>query len=188
MAADVSSTALANSVQAGDVTFGGEDNGAGNGQDGQIASSDVYDPAQDVSLSGPSVLPDSASHLPSASVDTPFAPATTNDALTGVVDNQAATSNFANVTPTTGAAASSTPSETKLQNQSAARSRIPHDTIGILEDRTKEDQKGDMEAWLSLIDEYKQRGKIDEIRKVYDRFFSVFPQAVSTDAILWDCH
>lgn len=58
------------------------------------------------------------------------------------------------------------------------RARLPHDKIGILEDRIKEDPRGDIGAWLSLIDEHKKRAKLDDARGVYERFFSVFPSAV----------
>jgi cleavage stimulation factor subunit 3 len=61
----------------------------------------------------------------------------------------------------------------------APRARLAHDTVGILEDRIKEDPKGDTEAWLRLIEEHKTKGRFDDARKVYDRFFEVFPQAVS---------
>jgi len=63
---------------------------------------------------------------------------------------------------------------------SASRARLPHDTIGILEDRIKEDARGDMNSWLSLLDEHKKRGKFDDARAVYERFFLVFPSAVRT--------
>ena len=58
------------------------------------------------------------------------------------------------------------------------KARLPHDTIGILEDRIKEDPRGDMDAWLSLIGEFRKRSKLDEARAVYERFFAVFPAAV----------
>lgn len=61
------------------------------------------------------------------------------------------------------------------------KTRLPHDRVGILEDRIKEDTRGDLDAWLSLIDEYRKRGKIDEARNVYERFFSVYPWAVSSE-------
>jgi len=61
---------------------------------------------------------------------------------------------------------------------SAPRARLPHDKIGILEDRIKEDPRGDMNAWLNLLDEHKKRGKFDDARTVYERFFEVFPSAV----------
>lgn len=61
----------------------------------------------------------------------------------------------------------------------AMSSRLPHDRIGLLEDRIAEDPRGDHEAWLALIDEYKRRNKIKEVRETYDRFLTVFPTTVS---------
>lgn len=58
------------------------------------------------------------------------------------------------------------------------KARLPHDTLGILEDRIKDDPKGDMEAWLSLITEYRSRHKLEEARDAYERFLKAFPQAV----------
>lgn len=60
------------------------------------------------------------------------------------------------------------------------KARLPNDTIGILEDRIQEDPRGDMNAWLNLIEEYRKRGKIEDARATYERFFVVFPAAVST--------
>ena len=69
---------------------------------------------------------------------------------------------------------------TEMSNTIApSKARLPHDKIGLLEDRIKEDEKGDMDAWLSLMSEYQKRGKVEEARKVYERFFIVFPCAVS---------
>ncbi len=59
------------------------------------------------------------------------------------------------------------------------KARLPHDTTGILEDRIKEDPRGDLDAWLALIKEHRNRNKLDDARAVYERFFKVFPQAVS---------
>jgi cleavage stimulation factor subunit 3 len=59
------------------------------------------------------------------------------------------------------------------------KTRLAHDTIGILEDRIKEDPRGDMAAWLELIDELKRRNKKEDVRRTYDNFFKVFPLAVS---------
>ena len=61
---------------------------------------------------------------------------------------------------------------------SLPRARLPHDKVGLLEDRIKEDARGDMDAWTSLIAEHRRRGKVDDARKVYERFFVVFPSAV----------
>jgi cleavage stimulation factor subunit 3 len=74
----------------------------------------------------------------------------------------------------------SAPSELPTPTSAIPKARLPNDRIGILEDRIKEDEKGDLDAWLSLLAEYKARGKLDEARKTYDRFFKLFPSAVST--------
>ncbi len=69
---------------------------------------------------------------------------------------------------------------TSAQGVSVPKARLPHDTTGILEDRIKEDPRGDLDAWLSLISEHRKRNKLDDARAVYERFFKVFPQAVSS--------
>ena len=63
------------------------------------------------------------------------------------------------------------------------KARLPHDRIGILEDRIKEDPRGDLDAWLALIGEHRKRGKIDDARNAYERLFTVFPWAVSLDIL-----
>ena len=65
-----------------------------------------------------------------------------------------------------------------VQSASAPKGRLPHDKIGILEDRIKEDPRGDSDAWRFLISEHRKRNKFDDARTVYERFFKVFPQAV----------
>ena len=62
---------------------------------------------------------------------------------------------------------------------SIPKARLPHDRVGMLEDRIKEDPRGDMTAWLLLIGEHRKRNKLDDVRSTYDRFFKVFPAAVS---------
>ncbi|PQE09541.1 hypothetical protein CJF30_00010637 [Rutstroemia sp. NJR-2017a BBW] len=68
-------------------------------------------------------------------------------------------------------------STTAAQNVSGPKARLPHDKTGILEDRIKEDPRGDIEAWLSLISEHRKRNKLDDARAVYERFLKVFPHA-----------
>ena len=63
---------------------------------------------------------------------------------------------------------------------SLPKARLPHDKIGLLEDRIKEDPRGDIEAWLGLIEEHKKRNKFEDARACYERFFAVFPSAVCT--------
>ena len=62
------------------------------------------------------------------------------------------------------------------------KARLPQDRVGILEDRIAEDPRGDIEAWLSLIEEHRRRHKHDDARAVFERFLKVFPSAVSTAA------
>lgn len=60
------------------------------------------------------------------------------------------------------------------------KARLPHDTTGILEDRIKEDPRGDLDAWMSLINEHRGRSKFEEAKDVYERFLKTFPHAVSS--------
>lgn len=60
----------------------------------------------------------------------------------------------------------------------APPARLPHDKVGQLEDRIKDDPKGDTDAWISLIKHYYDKGQYQGSRDVYKRFFSVFPTAV----------
>ncbi|KAK8002039.1 cleavage polyadenylation factor subunit RNA14 [Apiospora marii] len=66
---------------------------------------------------------------------------------------------------------------TATPNMNEAKSRLPTDIIGILEDRIKDDPRGDMDAWLALIEEHRRRNMIQDIRAVYERFLKVFPQS-----------
>jgi cleavage stimulation factor subunit 3 len=59
------------------------------------------------------------------------------------------------------------------------KARLPQDTVGILEDRIAADPRGDTDAWLSLIEEYRQRNKIEVVYETYERFLKIFPQAAS---------
>lgn len=64
---------------------------------------------------------------------------------------------------------------------SLPKARLPHDIVGQFEDRIKDDPKGDVDAWLGLVAHYRSKNKLDEARKLYSRFFEVFPTAVSGD-------
>lgn len=76
--------------------------------------------------------------------------------------------------------ATPTPTTASMPSTLLPKSRLPNDRVGILEDRITEDPRGDIDAWLSLISEHRKRGKFDDARAVYDRFFKYFPTAVST--------
>lgn len=77
---------------------------------------------------------------------------------------------------------------TSAQGVSAPKARLPNDRTGILEDKIKEDPRGALDSWLALINEHKSRNKLDEARAVYERFFKVFPQAVSSLLLLQIAH
>ena len=126
--------------------------------------------------------------LPSTNV--PLHSAAQDQGVSGVVPTGVTDTvpNVAAVIPNQGASAHETlkPSQAPTLSQTAnaaatslPKARLPHDRVGILEDRIAEDPRGDMDAWLSLISEHRKRNKFDEARAVYDRFFKVFPSAVS---------
>ena len=87
-----------------------------------------------------------------------------------------------NVAPGRQSAASATPVPTSAA--SLPKARLPQDRIGILEDRIAEDPRGDIEAWLSLIEEHRRRHKNDDARATFERFLEAFPTAVSTISIV----
>jgi len=160
----------------------------------QIDSSDEYDPAQtvqDVSLPEPQVfsslaLPPNTVSRPASALD---AISTTNTMTT--TQSKAGASVQASNVPLD-STNSPVPQQIDTAKAEAAgaktavisptsvlpKARLPHDRIGILEDRIQDDEKGDTDAWLSLINEHVKRGKLDDARNVYKRFFKVFPTAV----------
>jgi cleavage stimulation factor subunit 3 len=60
-----------------------------------------------------------------------------------------------------------------------AQQKAPQDRIAILEERVREDPRGAMDAWTALMREYRERSKIEDARRTYNSFLTVFPQAVS---------
>ncbi|KAK5685897.1 mRNA 3'-end-processing protein rna14 [Elasticomyces elasticus] len=52
--------------------------------------------------------------------------------------------------------------------------RLPHDKVGRLEDRIKEDPKSDVEAWWELIGHYRDKDQLDNARSVYARMLEVW--------------
>jgi cleavage stimulation factor subunit 3 len=51
--------------------------------------------------------------------------------------------------------------------------------VALLEARIQEDPRGDMYAWMNLLADHKRRSRLDDLRRLYNRFLEVFPQAVS---------
>lgn len=64
------------------------------------------------------------------------------------------------------------------------RRRLPQDKVGQLEDRIAEDPRGDIDAWLRLIDEHQKKGKLDEARDAYERFLKIWPNSVRSHSIV----
>jgi cleavage stimulation factor subunit 3 len=94
------------------------------------------------------------------------------------------TSNTLSVNPSIGGVTPSVQTSLQVLTSTAPvpsvpKARLPHDKVGIMEDRIKEDPRGDIDAWLSLIAEHRSRNKLDDARAIYQRFFQNFPQAVS---------
>lgn len=63
--------------------------------------------------------------------------------------------------------------------QAPVTQRLPHDKVGQLEDRIKDEPRADSSAWMSLIAYYREKEQLDNVRKTYERFVTVFPTAVS---------
>ncbi|KAE9988890.1 hypothetical protein EG328_005600 [Venturia inaequalis] len=111
------------------------------------------------------------------------------------LDHHHALSNGAEKVPSTKSLAQTSlpvPSPaTKVPVQSTSsvplpKARLPQDKVGILEDRIADDPRGDVDAWMSLINEHQRRSKFDDARAVYDRFLHVFPFAADQWAAYLD--
>lgn len=100
---------------------------------------------------------------------------TVADAPAPATSNRAPSQQASSAVPTNGSDQALAAPLPALHTQQKA----PQDKIAVLEDRVREDPRGAMDAWLALIREHRDRGKIDGARNVYDRFLAVFPQAVS---------
>lgn len=61
----------------------------------------------------------------------------------------------------------------------SAQQQFPRDKIAMLEDRVREDPRGAMDSWIALLREYRDRNRVEDARKAYDRFLVLFPHAVS---------
>ncbi|KAI5804420.1 hypothetical protein EDC01DRAFT_418811 [Geopyxis carbonaria] len=124
------------------------------------------------------VAPDSGAEQPITTpephVPVPSMGEKTESALSIPTTPQAQTIPTKSVSPPGAAQSSSAAVPTKT---STKRKRLPQDVVGQLEDRIEDDPKGDIDAWMGLIDEYQKKGKIDDARSVYERFFIVFPSA-----------
>ncbi|KAI2732608.1 hypothetical protein CBS147332_1747 [Penicillium roqueforti] len=66
---------------------------------------------------------------------------------------------------------------TSVPDSPASKGRLAHDRVGMLEDRIREDPRGDIPAWLELIAEHRSRSRLDSARDTYERFLKLFPMA-----------
>ena len=158
----------------------GDDAGAEAGTDASLSASAVAAPVSGASPpQSVSAQPASFQHVPLQSLASPSAAAdaATLDAPPAIaVDADPDTISAVQVnTPTAPSSAAATPT------RSAPKARLPHDRVGMLEDRIRDDPRGDLDAWLGLIAEHRKRNKLDDARAAYERFFKVFPMAVSPD-------
>lgn len=128
----------------------------------------------DVSLQGIAQESANAQNVPNSSyLSSASAPDSFNEAPTVPDHNLYANQSVQPDSAQPSAAPTPTP-----ESPSAPKGRLPHDRVGILEDRIQEDPRGDIPAWLDLINEHKARSRIDNTREVYERFLKVFPSAV----------
>ena len=136
----------------------------------------------DISQNPSNLSPSLAAVVPSPPSNvTPADPAPQDSTMTNGHTNP--TIQEAEVQPDVTGTSTAAESKPQPSNEATAvslalpKARLPHDTVGILEDRIKEDPVGDIAAWLDLIKEHRQRGKIDDARSVYDRFLIQLPSA-----------
>jgi cleavage stimulation factor subunit 3 len=161
-------------------------------QDMDVAEDNAATPAQHDALDSTSktpIQPNGLAHIPAhtngVNLEAPGSvpsPNATNNALSPqrastVTPMQTITGSAADVAPASLLVNTSNASNAPFAS-AVPKGRLAHDVVGILEDRIKEDPRGDVLAWLELIDELKRRNKQDEVRRLYDRYFEVFPLAV----------
>ena len=158
---------------------------------------DVYDPAAGFDVDAPTPAHvqtplDRTSQSPERENGSTPVPAQTSGSLDGLV------SSTLDPGADSTAAEAATPVQAPVEIQAKAapsradvndavlpavsKSRLAHDTVGILEDRIKDDPRGDTEAYLQLIEEFKTRNKEEEVRRVYDDYLKVFPLDVSVES------
>ncbi|KAE8152712.1 mRNA 3'-end-processing protein rna14 [Aspergillus avenaceus] len=128
-------------------------------------------PTPDVSLDGAAQASASAKNIPNSFyTPTSAAAASKNDAPAQASQDLYNSRTLQSESVQDSAAATPVP-----ESPSAAKGRLPHDRVGILEDRIQEDPRGDIPAWLELINEHRGRNRIDGARDVYERFLKAFP-------------
>ena len=151
---------------------------------------DVYDPAAGFDVDAPTPAHvqtplDRTSQSPERENGTTPVPAQTPGDVSSTLDPGAEYTAASAATPVQAPVESqtkATPSRSDVNGSvvpAVSKSRLAHDTVGILEDRIKDDPRGDTEAYLELINEFKSRNKEDDVRRIYDEYLKVFPLDVS---------
>ncbi|KAK5374757.1 mRNA 3'-end-processing protein rna14 [Exophiala xenobiotica] len=149
---------------------------------------DVYDPSVGLDFDAPTPAApsnplDRTSQSPEQENGITPAPVQATGSLTDISSSTLPTGGdapYAAPAPATPAPPQHSPPRSHVNGTVSAglpKSRLAHDVIGILEDRIKDDPRGDTAAYLELIDELKSRNKQDDIRRIYEQYLSVFPLA-----------
>ena len=139
--------------------------------------------AEDAFIQSPRSKPPSPIHASAIAVATSSSDSGPNTGVPTITSNGSSTQANSMTIPSQGPVLQIDAPKNSEGTNAVSKPRLPHDRIGILEDRIKEDEKGDLDAWLGLIAELRKRGKVDEVRKAYERFFVVFPMAVSSSLL-----
>lgn len=174
-------------IQTAPRTRGGfevDDEGENEGINDDSQDDDVYDPSMPLEFNGSAPVVDQAlldrtSHSPQQENGMTPVPVQADTTLANI-----ASSAPLNINQKSAAA---TPVQPLIPNQASPseslsalpKSRLANDVVGILEDRIKDDPRGDIAAWLELIEELKSRNKETEVRAKYEEYLKVFPLAVS---------
>ncbi|KNG81779.1 mRNA 3'-end-processing protein rna14 [Aspergillus nomiae NRRL 13137] len=127
-------------------------------------------PTPDVSMDGAVQAPANAKNFPNSSYTPVSAAASKSDTPALLSQDMYNSRTLQSENMQHSAAATPAP-----DSPSTAKGRLPHDRVGILEDRIQEDPRGDIPAWLELINEHRSRNRIDSAREVYERFLTAFP-------------
>ena len=146
-----------------------------------VQDDDVYDPAP-AEVNGSAALGDQdaldrSSKSPTQENGMTPVPAQATHSPTNVPSSVVSNIAQTHSTATNGQASTDESSSADLLSV-LPKSRLAHDVVGMLEDRIKDDPRGDSAAWLDLIEEYKNRNKDDQVRRTYERYLEVFPLAV----------
>ncbi|RMZ89933.1 hypothetical protein DV736_g2835, partial [Chaetothyriales sp. CBS 134916] len=152
---------------------------------------DVYDPADSFDLSTPAPLQptldrnsqspeqeNGSTPLPVQTSGDPGASSSSSSALPAAQALDHPAEAAAATPPVTNPQVQASPPRAQVNGLHSAplpKPRLSHDVIGILEDRIKDDPRGDSAAYLELITELKSRNKQDDVRTALEQYLRIFP-------------